>query len=64
MTTTIVKTRNHWRITAILIALFVVVLFVVANAHLIFVAIQSQPDCVPHAKSGSDGAHRAARSSC
>lgn len=64
MTILLSKIRNPWRVTGLLIALAVVVLFVVANAHLIHVAQKSQPDCVPHAKSGSDGAHRAARSSC
>lgn len=40
-------------------------LLVAANAHLVYVAIGSQPDCVPHAKTaGETGAMRAARSSC
>lgn len=39
-----------------------------ANAHLVYVAASSQPDCVPHARLG-DGAQNntsfsAARSSC
>jgi hypothetical protein len=38
---------------------------VLANAHLVYVAIGSQPDCVPHAKSASEaGGFRAARPSC
>lgn len=38
---------------------------VLANAHLVYVAIGSQPDCVPHAKSaGEAGGFRAARPSC
>jgi len=36
-----------------------------ANAHLVYVAVGSQPDCVPHAKSaGEAGGFRAARPSC
>lgn len=43
-----------------------VLLLVAANAHLVYVAVMSQPDCVPHAKEvGVDGAPlRAARSAC
>lgn len=38
---------------------------ILANAHLVYVAIGSQPDCVPHAKSASEaGGFRAARPSC
>lgn len=41
-------------------------LFVGANAHLVYVAIASQPDCVAHLKAaGSEpGQFRAAKSSC
>lgn len=37
-----------------------------ANAHLVYVAFTSQPDCVPHSRdAGTDGAPlRAARSAC
>lgn len=42
-----------------------VALLVVANLHLVQAALDSQPDCVPHAKSsGEDGGFRAARSAC
>lgn len=38
---------------------------ILANAHLVYVAIGSQPDCVAHAKSaGEAGGFRAARPSC
>jgi len=38
---------------------------VAANAHLVYVALASQPDCVPHLKdAGSSGTYRAARSAC
>jgi hypothetical protein len=36
-----------------------------ANAHLVYVAFASQPDCVEHEKSpGHDGTYRAAKSAC
>ncbi len=40
-------------------------LFAGANAHLIYVAFQSQPDCVAHVKdAGDSGGYRAAKSAC
>ena len=40
-------------------------LFAGANAHLVYVAFQSQPDCVAHVKSGeAGGGFRAAKSAC
>jgi hypothetical protein len=41
-------------------------LFAAANAHLIAVAFESQPECVDHVKLGDskDGAYSAAKSWC
>ncbi|WP_306454942.1 MULTISPECIES: hypothetical protein [unclassified Mesorhizobium] len=40
-------------------------LFAGANAHLVYVAFQSQPDCVAHVKDTSDGGgYRAAKPAC
>jgi len=40
-------------------------LFFVANAHLVYVAYDSQPDCMPHLKeAGNNGNFRAAKSAC
>lgn len=42
-------------------------LFAGANAHLVYVAASSQPDCVPHVRAGNAAARgqfSAARSSC
>ena len=39
-------------------------LFAGANAHLVYVAFQSQPDCVPHVKGFDGGGYRAAKSGC
>lgn len=48
---------------ALLVAGIALVAF--ANAHLVYVAIGSQPDCVPHAKTaGEAGTFRAARPAC
>ena len=42
-----------------------VLLFAVANAHLVYVAVQSQPDCVQHMKAASEGnGYHAAGSAC
>ena len=56
----------NWRLAAGLIAGAIVLLLIVANAHLVYVAVASQPDCVAHSKApGQDGVtFRAARSAC
>ena len=44
-----------------------VVLVLAANAHLVYVAVTSQPDCVAHLKqadAGQSGSFRAAKSAC
>jgi len=62
--------RPNWRLISAGIAGAVVVLLVVANAHLVYVAVASQPECVAHikapekARTADGGAYRAARSSC
>ena len=43
-------------------------LLLIANSHLVYVAVMSQPECVPHVRQGEgaakDGKFSAARSSC
>ena len=41
-------------------------LLAAANVHLVYVAIDSQPDCVPHLKEkgAAAGTYRAAKSAC
>ncbi len=40
-------------------------IFVGANAHLVYVAFQSQPECVQHLKAAGGGdSYRAAKSAC
>ena len=57
---------RHNVLRAGLIIAAIVVLLVVANAHLVYVAVSSQPECVPHQKSldGEAGTFRAAKPSC
>lgn len=53
-----------WRRLAFAIVAAAAVGFFGANAHLIYVAFQSQPDCIAHSKPTSGDAASAARSSC
>lgn len=44
-----------------------VVLVLATNAHLVYVAVTTQPDCVAHLKqadAGHSGSYRAAKSAC
>jgi hypothetical protein len=55
--------------TKLLVALLIsagALVFVGANAHLLYAALDSQPDCVPHLKTGhgQSGAFGAAGSAC
>lgn len=48
-------------------ALAALLLVVLANVHLVYVSLESQPECVAHVKPGTrsdSGAWSAARSSC
>ena len=57
--------RLRWKIIALSIAATGVALVIGANAHLLYVAFASQPDCVPHTKeAGQGGAFRAAAPAC
>jgi hypothetical protein len=53
--------RNIW-LGLVLLAL---VLVAIANAHLVYVAVASQSECVEHLKTaGGDGRYRAAKPAC
>ena len=55
----------RWRLISLSIAAAIVALVLGANAHLVYVAVMSQPGCVPHAgDAGSSGTFRAAEPSC
>ncbi|QEN85780.1 hypothetical protein FZC33_05980 [Labrys sp. KNU-23] len=59
---------RNWRTAAMMLGALVVAVFVGANAHLIYVAFASRPDCVAHGKptgdAGNSGSFGAAQSSC
>lgn len=53
--------RGFW----LMLTALVIALLALANAHLVYVAVGSQPECVPHAKAaGEGGSFRAARPAC
>ncbi|QIG47771.1 hypothetical protein G5V57_08575 [Nordella sp. HKS 07] len=54
--------RLSWRFLAYALAGLCVAIFVAANAHLIYVAVTSQPDCVPHQK--GEGIYQVAKAAC
>ena len=57
--------RRNWPLISAVIAGVVVAVIVAANAHLVWVAFDSQPDCVAHTQTaGEGGSFRAARSAC
>jgi hypothetical protein len=59
------NSATNWRLVSIMIAAASVVILIAANAHLVYVALVSQPDCVAHTKAvGEKGTYRAARSAC
>ncbi|MBX3584116.1 MAG: hypothetical protein KF810_19700 [Rhizobiaceae bacterium] len=56
--------RGRWKSAWLLIPAGLL-LVAGANAHLVYVAVTSQPDCVPHLKeAGTSGNYRAAKSAC
>ena len=59
--------RLDWRLLSVLLVAAGLGILIAANAHLVYVAFQSQPECVPHAKAAAQGEGaplRAARSAC
>ena len=57
--------RRSRRRLLTLAALVLVAILLAANAHLVYVAFSSQPDCVTHLKGeGEHGTFRAAKSAC
>lgn len=56
--------RRRWRVAWLLVPAGLL-LVAAANAHLVYVAVTSQPDCVPHLKEAGDkGSYRAAKPAC
>ena len=59
------RRRINGRLIAWLLVPAGLLLFVGANAHLVYVAMQSQPGCVAHVKApGEGGTYSAAKSAC
>lgn len=60
------RTRTRTRTIVGLLVLAAVLLLIGANAHFVYVAMTSQPDCVDHLRPGEagSGAFRAAKSAC
>ncbi|MBB3064233.1 hypothetical protein [Limibacillus halophilus] len=65
------RVNSRKRSSGWLVAVFLGALILVgANAHFVYVAVTSQPDCVPHLKSpaaekiGEESPFRAAKSAC
>jgi hypothetical protein len=63
-TPTRLSRRGRWSIAGI--GLAIVAAMAVANTHLVYVSLATQPECVPHLKSpGESGvAFRAAKPAC
>lgn len=58
------RQRGTRRLLA-LVGVVIVGVLLAANAHLVYAAFSSQPDCVSHLKAaGEPGTFRAAKSSC
>ena len=56
------RSRLKFWMLCLVVGLAVVIL---ANIHLVYVAVTSQPDCMPHLKErGAEGTFRAAKSAC
>lgn len=54
----------NWRLASALLVGAVVAVIAAANAHLVWVALKSQPECVPHSRAANPDDFRAARSAC
>ncbi|HMR30278.1 MAG TPA: hypothetical protein PKA13_05125 [Geminicoccaceae bacterium] len=52
------------RVLVTLLVVAVTALVIGANAHMLYVATVSQPDCVAHLKPGESGGFAAARPAC
>jgi hypothetical protein len=61
------RRRRRTRAAIGLIGGGLIILVAAANAHLVYVSVTSQPDCVAHLKPGDiaqNGSFRAAKSAC
>lgn len=54
----------RWSLIAGLLAAALAAIVIGANVHLVWAAVGSQPECVPHAKTAGGASYRAAKSAC
>jgi len=54
----------RWPLIAGLLAAALAAIVIGANVHLVWAAVGSQPECVPHAKTAGGASYRAAKSAC
>lgn len=54
----------RWPLIAGLLAVVLGAIVIGANVHLVWAAVGSQPECVPHAKTAGGASFRAAKSAC
>lgn len=65
MSTPTGKPCLNWRLLSFVLVGAGALVFIAANAHLIHIALVSQPDCVERLKAEGNGSvYRAARPSC
>jgi hypothetical protein len=59
-------TMSRTRLVAMLAVAAGLIVFIAANAHLLVVAFESQPECIEHARTGhaDPGRYSAANSAC
>lgn len=55
---------TNWRLFGVGAAALVATLFIIANAHLIFVSFASRSDCVLNSNTEGAATYRAAKPSC
>jgi len=62
----VTRRSPNWKWISIAIATIGILGLLGANAHLVYVALRSQPECVAHTKAtdGSGSAYSAAKSAC
>lgn len=54
----------RWPLIAVLLVVVLGAIVIGANIHLVWAAVGSQPECVPHAKTTGGASFRAAKSAC
>lgn len=65
MTTAAPRSRRpRGRVLAVVLVAGVLAVVIGANIHLVWAAISSQPECVPHARTDDGDRFRAAKSAC